>query len=84
MEAMVKTGSTIGKKKSFSLDNETTKEFVSVVDGITFGILEGKAIHAAGSEWTKESKLRWVKLNAAFFRLLANNLERWGSIIEKE
>jgi hypothetical protein len=49
-------------------------DFVSVVDGVTFGVLDGHTFHSGPRDWSVEHQTRWAVANAAFFQALADNL----------
>jgi len=51
---------------------------VSVVDGITFGVLDGKRFHSARRDWLDEDIKAWAESNAIFFERLANNLRNFA------
>jgi hypothetical protein len=54
--------------------------FGSVVDGITFGIVDSKPFDTANPDWTTKAKKRWAEGNAIYFETLAKNLRNWGSL----
>ena len=60
------------------LVNVDTKDFVSVVDGITFGLLNGERFHSGRRDWSTEDQTNWAFANAQFFRTLANNLSQYA------
>jgi|HubBroStandDraft_2_1064218.scaffolds.fasta_scaffold489441_1 hypothetical protein len=59
-------------------------DFVAIVDGITFGAIHGKSYDTGNSNWSKEDKIKWAKLSALFFHSLAEKLEAFQAIVEKE
>jgi hypothetical protein len=52
-------------------------DFVSVVDGVTFGLLDGKRFHSGRRDWSTEDQNNWAFANAQFFKTLARNLEQY-------
>ncbi len=61
----------------------TNGDFVSVVDGITFGVIEGRAFHSARADWPVDDQLRWSRAQAVFFRNVAQNLDAYADATAK-
>lgn len=56
-----KLGITHGKKLEGSF------QFGAVVDGITFGIINGKPFDIALNTWIKEDRVKWAEGSAIYF-----------------
>jgi hypothetical protein len=59
-----------------------TAPFAAVVDGITFGINEGKPFDSGKDNWTTEDKKKWAKANSIFFGTLSRNLASWEELLK--
>lgn len=55
--------------------------FASVVDAITFGIVDGVAFDTGRKDWDTDEKVRWAEGNAKFFEGLARNLKLWSLLV---
>jgi hypothetical protein len=81
-----KLGTIIDKSKT---ENRTIVESnfgdsVSIVDGITFGVINGKSFHSNRRDWKREDKNNWAYANAIFFEKLAKNLKDFAMANEME
>jgi len=81
---MEKLSKTYGKTQGRKQIGSSMLDFVAVVDGITFGAINGKSYDTGNSNWSKEDKIIWAKLSALFFYSLAEKLEAFEAILEKE
>ena len=57
--------------------------FASVVDGITFGIVNGVPFDTGRKEWSLEEKIRRAEGNAHFFEAMASNLRLWAGEVRR-
>lgn len=61
----------------------TNGDFVSVVDGITFGVMEGRPFHSARADWPISDQVRWSRAQAVFFRNISENLDGYADATAK-
>lgn len=80
MAARQKVGVLYGQVQSrIVLRHVTNGDFVSVVDGVTFGVMEGRPFNSSvRSDWKPEDQIRWARAQAAFFRTIAENLDQYA------
>ena len=57
-------------------------DFTSVVDGITFGVVNGQWFHSGNRAWKPEEMLAWAQANQLFFCQLSKNIEKWADAVK--
>ncbi len=60
------------------------KDFCSVVEGVTFGIRDGRSFALMSKDWTPENRIEWAQANAQFFQDIVDRIENWGRMVAKE
>jgi hypothetical protein len=66
------------------LQHKSNGDFVSVVDGITFGLMAGRPFHSGRRVWPVEEQADWAAANERFFAVLSDNLRAYRqAVMEK-